>query len=105
MDPTYDPTTIDPEPTTTAPEKKCEPMKEVCDSYLNIARRIIYVILIISKNPLGTCDCEPQLHYGRDCRSAFYCMTDDMFEDGNPEGNVGCHMTCPEGKFLVPDPR
>ena len=46
MDPTYDPTTIDPEPTTTAPEKKCEPMKEVCDSYLNIARRIIYVILI-----------------------------------------------------------
>ena len=32
-------------------------------------------------------------------------MTDDMFEDGNQEGNVGCHMTCPEGKFLVPDPR
>ena len=62
-------------------------------------------VILITQNPLGTCDCEPQLHYGRDCRSAFYCMTDDMFEDGNPEGNVGCHMTCPEGKFLVPDPR
>lgn len=83
-DPTVDPTdepTVDP---TDAPEKKCKPKKE---------------------NPLGTCDCKPQLHYGRDCRSAFYCMTDDMFEDGNTEGNAGCEMTCPEGKFLVPDPR
>ena len=79
-------------------------MKEVCDSFLNFARRNIDVILI-SQNPLGTSDCGPQLHLGRDCRSAFYYMTDDMFADGNPEGNVGCHMTCPEGKFLVPDPR
>ena len=73
-------------------------MKEVCHDFSKESMKFF------KQNPFGTCDCEPQLHYGRDCRSAFYCMTDDMFEDGNTEGYVGCHSTCPEGKFLVPHP-